>query len=210
MVLSTGEVYSHRKDIPTAAESFCYAPGDEVSCFDTPIGRVGIAMCWEMLRYQTVRRMLGKVDFVVAGSCWWNFCKEDGQLVYDQLSHYNEQLALEAPKTLAKLLGVPVIHATHKASFKGASLFDPTQLCERPIVGAAQIVSGDGEILKILQKDEPAGVILDEIDIVQGRSDYWIPAMPPQFVQGFEMLNENYTKIYKNQTLPSLKSKTTN
>ena len=69
LILPTGEVYKHRKDIPTAAEGFCYTYGDEISYFDTPIGRVGIAMCWEMLRYNTIRRMIGKVDFILVASC---------------------------------------------------------------------------------------------------------------------------------------------
>lgn len=82
LILPTGEVYKHRKDIPTAAEGFGYTYGDEISYFDTPIGRVGIAMCWEMLRYNTIRRMIGKVDFILVASCWWNFCKEDGEEIY--------------------------------------------------------------------------------------------------------------------------------
>lgn len=215
-VLATGEVYQHRKDIPTAAENFCYTYGDEISCFDTTIGRVGIAMCWEMLRYDTIRRMLGKVDFIMAGSCWWNFCKEDGEGVYNMLSESNKQLALRAPQHLAKLLGVPVVHASHRGSFEGSSLFDETKKCKRPIVGMAQIINGAGETLTISQQQDVPELMIEDIEIdiklsvphIDYRSeqlDYWVFPMPEALVKGFEMLNQKYEAIYKNETLPVIK-----
>lgn len=216
LVLSTGEVYQHRKDIPTAAENFCYTYGDEKSCFDTPIGRVGIAMCWEMIRHNTIRRMLGKVDFVMAGSCWWNLCKEDGEDIYNMLSEPNKQLALKAPQNLAKLLGVPVIHASHKSSFNGSSLFDETKMCTRPIVGMVQIINGEGEPLTILEEENVPDLILEDIELdtklrtshtvyQSESSDYWVCPMPEGLVKGFEMLNQKYEEIYIKETLPAIK-----
>lgn len=61
----TGEQYFHKKDIPTAMENFCYTAGDRERTFETPLGRIGIVMCWEQLRYDTLREMTGKVDLVI-------------------------------------------------------------------------------------------------------------------------------------------------
>src|SRR5574344_808299 len=136
----TGEIYSHSKDIPTGLENFCYTDGDNVSAFETPLGKIGIVMCWEQLRYQTIKRMAGKVDFVVGGSCWWNFAKEDGKELQEQLSGYNKMLAEHAPYQFAKLLGVPYIHASHTALFTGKSLNGQNE-CKRKIEGPTVIVN---------------------------------------------------------------------
>ena len=227
LVLATGEVYSHRKDIPTAAEAFFYTKGDEISCFETPIGKVGIAMCWEMIRYNTVKRMQGKVDFVLAGSCWWNFCKEDGEEVYRGLSSYNQKLAVEAPQKLAELLKVPVIHASHKGSFEGSSIFDPSKKANRPIVTKAQIISEKGDVL--IQSQEKAGVFIADLSDLSEKDDLerkstatvfegvkdeanndkqaisWIPQMPEPLLNGFYMLGEKYKEMYEKKTLPYVK-----
>ena len=34
-------------------------------------GPVGVALCWELIRAKTVKRLHGKVKLVVGGSCWW-------------------------------------------------------------------------------------------------------------------------------------------
>src|SRR5215212_9605666 len=32
----------------------------------------GAAVCWELMRSQTARRLRGRVDVVTGGSCWWS------------------------------------------------------------------------------------------------------------------------------------------
>lgn len=143
----SGESFFHNKDIPTALESFCYTYGDETSVFQTPLGRIGVAMCWEQLRYQTIRRMSGQVDFILAGSCWWDFAPEDGENLFQMLSPINQKLAAQAPITFAKLLGVPVIHASCIGDFEGLSMSNEPQSCLRSICSKTLVVSSDGEFL---------------------------------------------------------------
>lgn len=205
-----GARYFHRKDIPTALENFCYTYGDEQSAFDTPLGRIGIVMCWEQLRYQTVRRMAGKVDFLIGGSCWWNFTPEDGPNVYELLSGLNARLALNAPVTLSKIMGVPIVHASHHARFYGSAIADNTKLCNRHIEGAAIITDASGNIL-LSQRETPGcffetiepGCIKSTLDIPD--EQYWIPNLPKPMTDGFEMLNAQYAKIYENVVLPQMK-----
>lgn len=195
----TGEQYFHCKDIPTGIESFCYEAGDDVSAFETPLGRIGIAMCWEQLRWATVRRMIGKIDLLIGGSCWWTFTKEDGEQLYTTMSGFNEQLALNAPSQLAKLLGVPYIHASHDAVFQGGTLMNPAKMCNRPIVGHALVTNAQGEELVTLKK---AGVVYEEITMgavtteIEIPDKMWIVDLPQVLEQGFYQLNEKYHQYY--------------
>jgi N-carbamoylputrescine amidase len=36
----------------------------------TPIGPVGVVLCWEFIRSKAAKRLLNKVGMVVGGSCW--------------------------------------------------------------------------------------------------------------------------------------------
>jgi len=112
LIFPNGEIFEHKKDIPTQFENCYYAYGDESNILHTPIGNIGIALCWEMIRYDTLKRISGKVDMVLSGSCWWDL-PQDSPLEREPLRQYNQQLALETPVTFAKLAGVPVIHANH-------------------------------------------------------------------------------------------------
>lgn len=55
-----------------------------------------MALCWEMIRYNAVRRMSGKVDLILAGSCRWDI-PMDALPERNELRKYNQRLALEAP-----------------------------------------------------------------------------------------------------------------
>jgi predicted amidohydrolase len=212
LVFPTGEEYHHNKDIPTALENYCYTNGDTISAFETPIGRIGIAMCWEQIRYDTINRMYGKVDLVLAGSCWWNFCEADGSEIYRQLWKVNHQLALEAPITFAKLLGVPVVHGSHKATFKSGSINDFEIIGEREIVGATQIIDKKGNVIKSKMYNETDGIIAAEIEVEKVEverktieNQYWIPKLPSALLRGFEMLNVKCKEYYYNVSLPMIK-----
>lgn len=100
LVFPSGETYRHKKDIPTQFENCYYTNGDENNVLVTPIGNIGVALCWEMIRYDTVRRMAGKVDFVLAGSCWWDL-PENAPAKRERLRKYNQNLALNNPVEFA-------------------------------------------------------------------------------------------------------------
>jgi len=53
-------------------ENCYYKGGHDDGVLDTPAGRVGVALCWELVRIQTLRRSIDKVDLVAGGSCWWD------------------------------------------------------------------------------------------------------------------------------------------
>lgn len=204
----TGEMYFHKKDIPTALESFCYTYGDEISAFDTPLGRIGVVMCWEQLRWQSIKRMAGKIDFLIGGSCWWAITPEDGPQSYSLLHDYNKQLALNAPIQLAKLLGVPMLHASHFASFPGLSMTMQSD-CTREIESPTMIIDANGQLLA--QNQGQAGCFFSNIQpgCIKNtpeipKNKYWIPPMPQPLEQGFHMLNKQFRKIYEENVRPAV------
>jgi predicted amidohydrolase len=209
LFLETGEQYFHSKDIPTGIENFCYTDGDEVSSFETPIGRIGIVMCWEQLRWQTVRRMANKVDLLIGGSCWWNFVPEDGESLYNEVAEVNRHLAEQAPLQISRILGVPFVHASHYGAFPGGILMDPLISCNRKIEGNAIITDASGNMLCNSEgnpgyfiHDVNLGCIHDNVFIPEGK--VWIPDLPPMMEQGFDMLREHYSQYYENVTRKNL------
>lgn len=214
LTFPTGEVYKHSKDIPTVLEHFCYTYGDENSVFDTPIGRIGVAICWEQIRYATVKRMINKVDLVLAASCWWRFSKEDGEEL-NKYNDFNSDMAINAPITLAKIFNVPVIHASHNASFTGYTFPKALKKSTRTIMGATEIIDENGKVLIQKLYNEKPGILIADIDYEKdskttktiNTDKYWIPDMPP-YIQGmWDKMNPLCEKYYNLVSKPYLTSK---
>jgi Predicted amidohydrolase len=72
LVFPSGEYFRHDNDIPTMWENCYYIGGQDDGVLKTPTGPVGVAVCWELIRSQTARRMQNRVDLIVGGSCWWD------------------------------------------------------------------------------------------------------------------------------------------
>lgn len=213
LVFPSGEVFEHRKDIPTQFENCYYTNGDEDNVLTTPIGNVGVALCWEMIRYNTLKRMTGHVDLVLSGSCWWDL-PVDAPPERDALRQYNQSLALEAPVTLARLLGVPVIHANHCGKVTATKFPSADRPQTRQFVGAAQIADGDGHVLERRHFTEGEGFVISDIlwDITKRSgvrefpSDYWIPSLPDSYIHAWDTLNPQGKHYYETVALLYYKS----
>lgn len=100
-VLATpnGKTMTHDKDFPsTDYESSFYAGGEDQAyaeilrkngaetrreiiqprsdntadgVFVADEHRVGVALCWELVRYRTARRLIGKIEMLLGASGWW-------------------------------------------------------------------------------------------------------------------------------------------
>lgn len=212
LTFPSGEIFSHSKDIPTVLEGFCYAPGDEESVLKTPIGNIGVALCWEHIRYNTVKRMLGKVDLVLGGSCWWALSKNDisDDKIREKFNQRNHEIALNGPIDLAKMLHVPVVHASHNAKFEGFNFPKGDKLETRTILGASQIVDDNGKVVKRKMYNEAAGIIISEVDYNRlpkkveaiNTKDYWIPDMPNAFLKNGWEMNGIFQEYYKKVSRP--------
>lgn len=187
----SGDVHTHDKDLPTMWENAFYAPGNDDGCLHTELGKVGAAVCWELIRTQTVKRLSDKVDVMMTGSHWWTLPDNWGAM-FTKLTaatrQYNRYLCENAPVELSRLLRVPVVHANHCGHFGTVSTCLPGTTrglrFRSEFVGCAQIVDGDGKVLASRAAAEGEGLVLANIELgkrgaPQPLGDgFWIPSLP--------------------------------
>lgn len=212
LVFPNGDSYQHNKDIPTMWENCYYIGGEDDGVLDTKFGPVGAALCWEMLRTQTAKRLLGKVQFVVAGSCWWGL-PDDASTKFNPLSKTSLEMLQATPVTFAKLLDVPVIHAGHAGNFEGYAAPSERRKYKSHYLGESKIVDRQGQVLAGMSYDDGEGVIIAEIDVnascnpsMQIPKSFWISKMPKEFIKEWDKLNQHGLDYYQNQTFSYLQN----
>src|SRR3954451_5330427 len=67
-----GVLGRHDKDLPTMWENALYVGGSDDGVIEAGEVTVGAAVCWELMRTQTVRRLRGRIDLALTGSGWWS------------------------------------------------------------------------------------------------------------------------------------------
>lgn len=207
-----GKIYEHKKDIPTQFENCYYTAGDDNNVLVTPIGNFGVALCWEMIRYDTLKRIAGKVDIILSGSCWWDLPIE-APAERESLRQYNQGLAYEVPVTFAKLSGVPIVHANHCGIVTAYNFPDADKLQTRQFVGAAQIVDGSGQVLARRNFFEGGGFVIADIfwNTTCQKTEkifpdkYWIPDLPDSYIQAWDTINPKGKHYYNAVALPYYK-----
>jgi predicted amidohydrolase len=152
----------HDKDIPTMWENALYVGGTDPGRIELPGLTVGVALCWELMRSQTARRLAGKVDLVVGGSGWWSIPPWPPRRLSEWLETRNRDRAVRAPARFAPYVGAPVIHAAHAGNLS----------CPFPLLpigyrghyeGGASICESDGKLLAQRRREEGPGFALAEI-----------------------------------------------
>lgn len=203
LAFPNGNTYCHRKDLPTQLENCYYTEGDVNNVLITPIGNIGVALCWEMIRYDTVKRMAGKVDFVLAGSCWWDL-PEDAAIEREPLRRYNQKLAKETPIKFAKLVKAPVIHSNHCGRVTAYNFPKADREQTRQFVGAAQIIDRFGSVIERREFYEGEGIVTADIECAATGigsemaypEKYWIPNLPDSYINAWETINPLAKKYY--------------
>jgi predicted amidohydrolase len=158
----------HDKDIPTMWENCFYVGGDDDGWLDADGMPVGAAVCWELMRTRTVRRLRDRVDLVVGGSAWWSIPPWPPATLTRRLQAANARTAASVPAAMARALGAPVAHA---------ALCGPV-VCPMPMVpgvtyrghyqGGACIVAGNGGVLAWRGPDDGPGIVI--ADVQPGRT----------------------------------------
>lgn len=160
-----GLVGRHDKDLPTMWESALYTGGRDPGRIDVGGGTtVGVALCWELMRSQTVARLGGEVDLVVGGSGWWSMPAWPGLGGAERRNHAR---ATAAPATFARYVGAPVVHAAHAGRVECGFLGTPLRYRGR-LEGGAQICDAQGRVLARRDRDEGEGVVV--ADVTLGRT----------------------------------------
>lgn len=187
-------LHTHDKDIPTMWENAFYIGGNDDGVMQSDLGVVGAAVCWELIREQTIRRMQGRVQIAMTGTHWWTVPGNwpglsPKSLLLGNLARRNAQLSEQAPSEFAHRLGVPVLQASHCGQFSGRfkllAGLDVTLPYVTRFVGATQIVDANGAILASRHTDQGPGIVYADISIEQPspvveRTNYrfWVPRLP--------------------------------
>ncbi len=208
-----GRTFCHDKDQPTMWESCYYVGGHDDGVLETPAGAVGAALCWELIRTRTARRLLGRVELVVGGSCWWDL-PLDAPPEREPLRRQGLALLRAAPSAMAHLLGVPVVHAAHAGVFEGYRMPEARVLQRRRYLGEAQIIDGRGQVLARMGYEDGKGVIVAEV--MPGRvagplqpipDRFWIPEMPQPMLDAWERQGRQGAAYYRDVTVPCRRSR---
>lgn len=206
-----GTNYYHDKDQPTMWENCYYLGGTDDGIFETELGNIGVALCWEFVRTRTAQRLLDHVDIVVGGSCWWTLPERDIPGYSSELRETVLEMMEETPGKFARMLGIPVVHAAHAGDFEGETPLMPDIPYKSYYLGETQIVDGSGKILARLSREDGEGVILANIDLKKKWKPsepipdrFWIPDMPQGLKQAWNIFNKHGEKYYLETTKPYL------
>ena len=117
----------HDKDLPTMWENAFYVGGHDDGVIEVDENlTVGAAVCWELMRTQTVRRLRGRVDLVMTGSGWWSVPRRWGPgPLMDRLEERNCATARRSAESFARYVGAPVVHAAHAGDLECATPWWP-------------------------------------------------------------------------------------
>jgi N-carbamoylputrescine amidase len=110
LCLPGGPVNVYRKRHLVFWEAFRFRPGRRPLVVATPWGRIGLAVCADMMNRQVWDDYRGRIDLAVVASAWPEFaCRHSGRRHW--LFGHVGPMAAEIPPKVARDLGVPVIFA---------------------------------------------------------------------------------------------------
>jgi predicted amidohydrolase len=204
--------FYHDKDYPTFWETFYYIGGEDDGVMETPAGPIGSALCWEFVRTGTADRLRGRVDMVVGGSCWWTVPDDDTSSDAEARRQANLELLQDTPVRFARMLGVPVVHASHAGSFQGFLMPDQEVPYNSHFQGETVIVDGHGQVLARMAYEDGEGIVLADVTPgeVPGPHEpiperFWIPELPERTVTRWEEALVQGRMYYDEVTVPHLK-----
>lgn len=112
----SGTLMSYRKRYHPFIENLYFTRGREPGILHTPVGRIGVMLCWDMIHNRLVREMDGKIDFLVVCAAWPDLHTSNIWLPgFDQ---WISRQPYVRPEWLARRLGVPVIFANMAGPFE--------------------------------------------------------------------------------------------
>lgn len=190
----------HNKDLPTMWENCFYVGGNDDGLIRVGDLNVGAALCLEFNRTQTVRRLRGKVDLVVGGSCKWGAPK--GWPISGYLQRHAERYSHWVPP-FARMMRCPVVDANHVGHFRC-----PTPITMVPWIsqyqGGAIVCDANGEVLAYRSREQGAGVVVADIQPGSVRTTeplpdrFWILELDPiSEYLGWRLQNWHGKRWYK-------------
>jgi len=185
LAFADGTVCTHDKDQPTMWENCYYRGGSDDGVLETPIGPVGAVLCWEFVRTRTARRLLGRVNLVVGGSCWWDLPEARLPGFTPAVREKNLAIMRQTPARFARLTGCPVVHAAHAGNVMCKTPLVPGLAYRSHFLGETQIVDGNGTVLARMDRTDGEGFVLADLDLTARHAPsepisdrFWIPDLP--------------------------------
>lgn len=207
LALPDGGFRTHDKDLPTMWENCYYRGGSDDGVMDTPLGRLGAAVCWELIRVQTARRLRGRVELLLGGSGWWDL--PEGPIPIPRrraIQKKNLRILQETPSTMSRLIGAPVVHASLAGPFTCGWPLLPGLPFRSRLLGEAQIVDGAGRVVERLAAEQGDGVIVADIEMGKVEPSlpiadrFWIPDLPPLLKTAWQIQNWHGRSYYRRVT----------
>ena len=165
LATADGEIAGrHDKDLPTMWENAFYVGGSDDGVIPTDGPTVGAAVCWELMRTQTVRRLRGRIDLALTGSGWWSMSGNwPPRSLFDRLETANHRTAVDAAASFALYVGAPVLHAAHAGELSCAMPWLPLPYRGR-FEGGTLICDASGRILDALDRAEGVGFAIADVE----------------------------------------------
>ena len=110
LVLPGGQIHVYRKRNPVFWEGMRFRPGRSPLVVTTPWGRVGFAICADMIYRRVWDSYRDKIDLAIIAAAWPDFADRDNGRKHWLLGHVGP-LAATIPGRVANDLGIPVIFA---------------------------------------------------------------------------------------------------
>jgi predicted amidohydrolase len=154
----------HDKDLPTMWENCFYVGGTDDGLLSADGHDVGVALCWELMRTQTARRLRGKVDAVVGGSCWWSLPPWPPRTLTRRMEESNARIAARVAPALARLVGAPMAHAAMCGPIECAMPGAPFRY-RGHFQGGALVCDADGRVLARRDAAEGSGVAIADVEL---------------------------------------------
>ena len=110
LCLPDGSVHTYRKRHLVFWEPYRFRPGRSPLVVETPWGRIGLAICADMIRRPVWDDYRGRIDIAVIAAAWPEFARQRDNRRHWLLGGLGP-LSAEIPATVAQDLGVPVIFA---------------------------------------------------------------------------------------------------
>ena len=166
----------HDKDLPTMWENSLYVGGADDGVIDAGELTVGAAVCWELMRSGTARRLRGRVDLVMGGSNWWSIPQWPPRAYTARAEVANAANAAAAPTVFGRYVGAPVVHAAIAGDFSCPMPEAPALTYRGHFEGGAQIADADGRVLARREADEGSGFVIAEVEARRSAPAEPVPA----------------------------------
>ena len=154
------ELWQHRKIEPASYEAFFFKGGDKnPNVFKTPLGRIGVAICFDTSKNQGLDALKqGRPDIVlIPYSCpelpW--FCLPRDRKVW-------VDLYMDTPKYFARRLNVPVVTSNKTGSFDSPIPWLPFLTLQSDFLACSSIVERSGKSRSKLRRG--TGMLVEEIE----------------------------------------------